>query len=510
MAQQARADEDLRLQDLDHQWVNDHQLRQHASTTLEKGPHKAFQVKTCSKLGTCVCRGDGKQKAAMLYKLTAHIKAQHPGTQKAPSVERTQFTEGLCVLEIAPQTREEEGLYQDCCHAPLGVDQRSPIIYLHVGATNMKTWEMTCTRLQCCFFNPFSNMLTLEITEDTPGPEVRTCLDMLKHHCDISLPYSVRCLKIVTDRNMDLLEDSMLPKFVDVQLHEGVRSEWKCFWRGADAEFAPKISKHRKKEERKEPGGDGCGRQPRSKASGSAPARTRTRTRTATTSQIPTDQQQGQQEQDLGDDGSDDDNIIMENAGGSDSESGLHHSTDVDAILRALCPDEPEPEEIEQNNDEEINEGDQDDQGQFLQLIDDLIAHHYPQEDPSPDSDSDADAPAPVHPSELLAGAGPGPGDGDASSGKKESGKSSSSSSSSSTSSSSSSSSEERRRRQRRRKRPREQESQPKPAQTIAAAGAQSSSVFDPSTVEIGPFRLVKRFHPATWVDLVLLFPYFT
>ena len=241
---------------LESHWAKDHELFQHGST-LEEGSGKVFKPSACAKLGTCVCKGDGKMKLAMFHKLKAVVKSAHPGTLKEPSRELKLLKDNLCVLEVSPYMHTSDTLLSEEDHAALSsldATRPGPILYLHVGYINFLTWEMTCTRLHYWQYNPFTDFMTLVAGDEEEQVESKTLLDFLKDYCDIGINYFVRVLRIVDKRSIEYSQDMMLPKFVDVALYPDTTGMSSCFWNGSSQEFAPKISKHRKGRGSSEPG----------------------------------------------------------------------------------------------------------------------------------------------------------------------------------------------------------------------------------------------------------------
>ena len=68
-----------------------------------------------------------------LYKLTRYLKLIHPGTNKAPTPERTKLADGLCILELSAD---------DFVPPADMVSGVSSSLLLHVGNVNFKTWEI--------------------------------------------------------------------------------------------------------------------------------------------------------------------------------------------------------------------------------------------------------------------------------------------------------------------------------------------------------------------------------
>ena len=148
-------DDNLRLQDMETQWMKDHELIQHEHLEqLQMGPGKPFPASACHKLGTCVCGERGKEAVAMTHKLKTYMKSCYGGgTQKQPSEERVRFSEGLIVVELASE--ELSSLYVSSSGSESGPE----VLYLHAGYNNFSIWETTCARLHCSFFNPFTGCL---------------------------------------------------------------------------------------------------------------------------------------------------------------------------------------------------------------------------------------------------------------------------------------------------------------------------------------------------------------
>ncbi|CAL1149926.1 unnamed protein product [Cladocopium goreaui] len=302
--------------------------------------------------------------------------------------------------------------------------------------------------------------LTLTASRGDDQIESRTCLDFLKMYWNKATPCFVRFYTIVTSKDELIEEDMMLPKLVDVKL-EPVPSH--RFWRGSAVEFAPKISRHRK-------------RKPDSNTDQKKGilVRKMPRTRARATGNESTTSE-------------------------GDSATGLEEEDiepDLDDAIAEMCPDH-ENAESEAGEADEMTEC-------MADLIQEFFAQTGTQDGDACDSENDGeddvneidptgdpDLQEPVHPLEAeqpdQAENRPGPsGTSDACESSHPPAAPDSSSDPSSSSSSSSSSSDEAS------TKPPERRHVP----TVAEAGAQSASVHDPSTITIGPLKIVKRFHP--------------
>ena len=85
--------------------------------------------------------------------------------------------------------------------------------------------------------------------EGQDGIETRTSLEFLKIYWDMAQPCFARFYTIVDSKHIELEDDMMRPKYVDVKLET---IEPKCFWRGSQAEFAPKSRKRKPTQDSRE------------------------------------------------------------------------------------------------------------------------------------------------------------------------------------------------------------------------------------------------------------------
>ena len=116
----------------------------------------------------------------------------------------------------------------------------------------------TCAEHELCQLFPLAECswcsslgrLTLTVDDDV---EVCTVLEFISRFWDKSRPCFVRFLRIVNDPNLAVEKDFMPPKYVDVTLDGATAAQSHCFLRGSEVEFAPKISKHRKRPPKQPP-----------------------------------------------------------------------------------------------------------------------------------------------------------------------------------------------------------------------------------------------------------------
>ena len=273
-------------------------------------------------------------------------------------------------------------------------------------------------------------------------------------------PCFARFYTIVDSKHIELEDDMMRPKYVDVKLET---IEPKCFWRGSQAEFAPKSRKRKPTQDSRE--GDLFVRKvaQRKPTEGSA----------ASSSKPGIDRNDVCNNLDtLGvgatDVGASDYDIDMDPDFMPDipPNSALDPDIDLEAVLSKLieemCPPEDEPDTKE----EEADAG----------LLDDFFAAASAM----CEDESDDEGPEGI----MTSASGHAPCSGG------DDGSSSSGSSSSSSSDSSSTSSDPKG------KAKAKANPQHRELQTLQEAGGRSASAHDPSTVSIGPLKIVKRFYP--------------
>ena len=309
-----------------------------------------------------------------------------------------------------------------------------------------------------------SGRLTLRASQEDDVVETRTCLDFFKSYWDPTQPCYVRFHTIDCEK-LAVEDGFMLPKYVDVRL-EPMASH--CFWRGSAVEFAPRIAKHRKR-----------------KPSDSGDKPKLARQVVPKTGPGTGDRVHGQSgdcgPSDAGDECQDIDMVGPDPFDPDDGEP----DTDFEDVIKDLCG---ESDQDQESDSETAQDDENDGNGGIEEPLSDLIAQFFASvEDEGDDllgDDNEEAEPAippegellpPVHPAEQTSSSNVAPAAAPSSPGPR-----SSSSSSSSTSTSSA----------------------PVPATTrqvptLQEAGAQSASAAHPSTVQIGPIKIVKRFHPA-------------
>ena len=281
----------------------------------------------------------------------------------------------------------------------------------------------------------------------------------------------------MTSNSHEIDDGMMLPKYVDLTL-DPIAAH--CFWRGSSIEFAPRISKHRKRKTHDGPEQKELfvrkvsGRKTHGCAASSSGANDgREIARLAAENNInigiPAD-----------DDGVDD----CDYAPTDDSDVDFNNDQELEAFIAELCPSE-EVATNDQDQDASMAMADLLDFFSNMEAVEEAERNddevHVSQDivrEAHPDQDSDD------HPSAKDAA--------------------DDSSDSSSSSSSSNSRSGQRGPAPSDPTRTAAETPIPRPIQTtktqmsatLAMSGAKSSSMFDESTVWVGPIRFVKRFHP--------------
>ena len=330
-------------------------------------------------------------------------------------------------------------------------------------------------------FQPSPGWITLQATDGDQEVETRTCLEFLNMNFNISEKCYVRFCTIVDSREVVLDEGLMLPKLVDVTI-EPVAAH--CFWRGADVEFAPKIARHRKRKPEDKPKepfvrkvasrkGKEAATDDASGPSGSDGHEiARLAEAHGINMQAPSHAMQV-------DDEEYDPSI---DSGGDGSDVDLSNETELDSLIEQMCAP---IEEQARRSDE--------------QTLADLLEDFFAESDGGNGKDgkgdidnvsvpesNDCDCEEPLHPSEEGR-ANPITTEPVVASPKRSRSSDSSSDSSESESSGSGGAAAAPSRPQH---------------QRILEAGAKSSSLFDDSTVWVGPVRFVKRFHPVSCLEI--------
>ena len=265
----------------------------------------------------------------------------------------------------------------------------------------------------------------------------------------------------------------MPSQYVDVTLEAATVSH--CFWRGSSIEFAPKISKHRKRPAQSTAGekfvhkirkGEDVGRQHMNRDTDNTPA-------------MENDVQDGSHSHNL-------------------EEVDYTNADQFNGVVQQLC------EGIDgSDNDKDNDDNDKSDvvNDIFDELLQEFEEQHREGEEGVETSDhpenvvqSVAEVPEPVHPSELVrqekeAEAAEAV-QSDSAVMARQPQASSSSATASNTKQASSSSA-------------------PTKSLSIAQVGGRSASLFDDSTVFVGPFTIVKRYHPVPCSLLLHFFEVF-
>lgn len=374
-------------------------------------------------------------------------------------------------------------------------------LYLHCAATNFQSWETTCLRLRRNYYNPFTQQLQLRVvvvddsTNDTGAAEceVGTCLEFLKLYCDDGEPLYVRLLHIVSG-NDPVDAGFMQPELVDVFLPAGM--VWHCIW-----ERPLKFHKQKTTKKRDSSNQEVESQRPRKscKAAGGGHS----------TPRGPGPRVEEKEKAWVGD--SDNDNDQGHDGNNADGDGdGDVNGDDVDKILAELFDGDGDMTDF--NVEEEDEDQDEHANGENLSdLLLELIAAQKEEDEEEKENDLNLDGeesntkcdldlgieefPEPVHPSELgddlprpeaeaqvpevpaVAKSEPPQSEGGQEQEPPPAPKSEST----------------------RTRKKAQAKSEPSCYLGVAASGAQSSSVYDPSTVFIGPASLVKRFHPAAW-----------
>ena len=216
-------------------WRNDHKLILHSEQkrflAISDGtdPNAValatdeFKPKQCLKLGICICGRKGHDAVSANSKL-AKLFREYFGTKKAKSAEIKAFQKGMYVICLSSDDLN---------------------LYLHVGSTNFRTWEMCALRLykrEDNDYNPMDeSIITLQLggPGDVEGIEVRMVLDYIKTEFDLSKTCSVQLFRIINDRELVPTASMMRPCYVTIK----AETYKECFWFGPQPEVRKRKAK---------------------------------------------------------------------------------------------------------------------------------------------------------------------------------------------------------------------------------------------------------------------------
>ena len=196
-------------------------VRHDCQPPLGQTPATALQGTECSKRGTCLC---GHQDTLRFHKkLVGHFKqCFFKEGKNMPSPARRQFEAGLLVFGLAPGLAGNTSP-QNCS------------LYFHPGHVDFRTWNFACLQLERHNWEAGPCILTLragrgEHVEDG-YLEATTCFDLWLHEVDVSQPWNVQFLSILSDR-APCHPAEWCARYIDVRAHLTPFQ----FWRGAHAE----------------------------------------------------------------------------------------------------------------------------------------------------------------------------------------------------------------------------------------------------------------------------------
>ena len=196
------------------QWRRDHKLLLHGEQAAlsEKDVVNPFKATACFRLGMCVCGKRGELAVRMVGKLGKALR-NHFGTKKDASDEHKAWQNGFYVLQLVSATSQD--------------------IYLHVGSTNFRTWEMCALKLFPRHYNPFEETLMLQVAgeDGNDGISVKMVLKFVLDELDLKEEFNFQLWRMVSD-NSNVPENLMPSCYVDIR-KEGDKI---LFWNGAAAE----------------------------------------------------------------------------------------------------------------------------------------------------------------------------------------------------------------------------------------------------------------------------------
>lgn len=231
----------LRAEDLRNTWHQDHQLLMHSNQlkvgqSSEDPSDAKFELTRCARLGLCVCGPEGKRAVLFCHRMSQHFK-KFCGTKKSRSAEVQAWEQGLYVVHLTVTTFKEEEDEGEETGIAAGQE-----LFLHVGHTNFRSFEICATRLQVCHYNRFSETLLLQARwQEDDMLEVRMLLEFVKMYLDTTLPIRAQLYRIVSDET-PVVDSFMCPAYVDVKKE----AEQFLIWKGKK-EFQKKKQGRKRK-----------------------------------------------------------------------------------------------------------------------------------------------------------------------------------------------------------------------------------------------------------------------
>ena len=195
----ASQSENVTLANLLQHWRQDHALLRHEDQPELRIPEaNVFKQTPCLKAGCCLCSEHSKPRVKLLKDLVKCLKPHFLRVKKKPSPERVVMEQWRLVLRLA--SGEGEGTCE---------------LYLHVGAANFTTWELTCLRMQ--EYHRAEDHVTLQVRRQGAQQEleVRTLAQFILKYIDPVERCTVTCLSILVDKK-EVDADLMQAQYIDV------------------------------------------------------------------------------------------------------------------------------------------------------------------------------------------------------------------------------------------------------------------------------------------------------
>ncbi|CAE7321324.1 unnamed protein product, partial [Symbiodinium sp. CCMP2592] len=222
----------IALPAFEDRWQKDHNIVQHdKQQPIQVDKTKLFQEEPCLKLGFCVCKKEQHQK--MNKALIQAMKTFFQKVNKVATPQRRLLEDWRVVLHLCS----------------VGGAEESTELFLHLGASNLRTWEFVCLRLEEDARE--ETCLTLRVCgcDATEVLEVKSLLHFLATYLDPNRPCRAHFMKVCSDGKA-VAVDRMMPMYVDVEsLQPPVQ-----FWNGPSRKrpAAPMEEHGRDEEEEKE------------------------------------------------------------------------------------------------------------------------------------------------------------------------------------------------------------------------------------------------------------------
>ena len=174
---------------------------------------KLFQEKQCLRLGFCVCTKKEEQK--MNKALIQAMKMFFTKVNKVASPQRRLLEDWRVVVQLRS----------------IGEDQEEVELFLHLGASNLRTWEFVCLRLE--EYERDQTCVTLRVSgcgcAAAGQIEVKSLLHFLVTYLDPMRPCTAHFMKVCSDAKT-VAVDRMMPMYVDVEsLQQPIQ-----FWQGQE------------------------------------------------------------------------------------------------------------------------------------------------------------------------------------------------------------------------------------------------------------------------------------